>query len=337
MRPSRSRTYAVLRRLGIAILGVAGFVLLAGNLYRLHGEHLVKSDAPPGRLVSIGTHRLHLYCVGSGSPVVILNAPVGGTYLSWTEVMARSASVTRICTFDRSGQGWSDVGPVNPPTVASFIAELEALLSASGETPPFVHVGYSLGAILSFLYAESHQDEVAALISIEGFSPEMRALRPPFLGSFPQPLAPVAPVLESLGLSPLTALALDLRTNAAQPGGFSWDRVDLWKPLFFISERRIGEVVGTMSMGNDFNRQGHLGDVPFVVIQGGRTAEFTFADPDDVRRYRGLQAAYSTRSRDGKFVLVPDAGHGPITNYTDATVDAIAELVERLRSNEGGV
>jgi len=323
-----------LKRLGIALVALVVFILVAGNVYRIVGEQITLEDEPPGELVDIGTHRMHLLCVGQGSPTVMLNSSVAGTYRLWAAVLEEIAPLTRICVFDRSGLGWSEPGPVMPPTVASSMSDLERLLSASGETPPYIHVGFSLGAILSYIYAEAHRDEVVGLVSIEGFSPEMRALRPP-LGEVPEPLARVAPTLEWLGLSPLTQLSLELINNAAAPDGFSWERVVLLPPQFFISKRRLSSVVGGLEMGDDLNRQGRLGDLPFIVIQGGLTAESTFADPADIQRYEELQAQYHTRSSQGEFVLVPEANHGAAVRQTDVIVAAITRLVERARAGVG--
>ena len=322
-----------LKRLGIALVALIVVILVAGNVYRIVGEQVTLEDEPPGELVDIGTHRLHLYCVGQGSPTVMLNSSVAGTYRLWAAVLDGVAPLTRICVFDRSGLGWSDPGPVMPPTVASFMSDFEKLLAASGERPPYIHVGFSLGAILSYIYTEAHRDEVAGLVSIEGFSPEMRAVRPP-LGEVPESLARVAPTLEWLGLSALAQLSLEMLNNAAAPDGFSWERV-VWLPRqFFISKRRLSSIVGGLEMDEDLNRQGHLGDLPLIIIQGGLTAESTFADPADIRRYEELQAEYHQRSTEGEFILVPEANHGSVMQHPDVIVAAITRVVERTREGD---
>jgi pimeloyl-ACP methyl ester carboxylesterase len=325
----------ILKRVGIALVALLVFVLVAGNIYRIVGEQRTREDAPPGRMVDVGTHEMHLLCVGEGSPTVILNAAVGGFYRQWTAVLTGLAPVTRICAFDRSGLGWSEPGPVMPPTSASLLQDLENLLAASGESPPWLHVGFSLGAILSFQYVEAHLDDTVGFVSIEGFSPEMRAMRPPLFGNFPMPLQHAAPLLETLGLSPVVSLTIDLFANAAEEGGFSWERVNFFRPQFFASERRLSNIVGALAMSEDLDRQGDLGNLPFVVIQGGRTAESTFIDPEAISRYKALQAEYHLRSRQGEFILVPDANHGSVMNHPDVIVAAITRLVERARGGGG--
>ena len=332
---SRATQFVVrwLKRLGIALVALLLFVLVAGNIYRIVGEQLTLEDEAPGELVDIGTHRLHLLCVGQGSPTVMLNSSVAGTYRLWGAVLEGIAPLTRICVFDRSGLGWSEVGPDMPPTVASSMSELEALIAASGEQPPYIHVGFSLGAILSYIYTEAHRDEVVGLLSIEGFSPEMRAVRPP-IAEIPGPVARVAPMLEWLGLSPLTQLVVDIANYAAAPVEFSWANVEPLRPQYFLSKRRLSSVVGGLEMDEDLSRQGDLGDLPFIVIQGGFTAETTFADPESIGRYKQLQAEYHLRSTQGEFVLIPGATHGSVMQFPDVIVAAITRLVERARQGE---
>src|SRR5688572_32469848 len=95
----------------------------------------------PGRLVDVGGHRLHVHCLGAGSPAVVFDAALGATSLSWSLVQPAVATVTRACSYDRAGFGWSDAGP--PPRTAGRVAgELRELLRRAGISPPYVVVGH---------------------------------------------------------------------------------------------------------------------------------------------------------------------------------------------------
>src|SRR5918997_205298 len=61
------------------------FTASAGNVRGIKIGH------PPGKLIDIGTHRLHLYCAGKGSPTVILDAGLGGSSLEWWTVQQKLA------------------------------------------------------------------------------------------------------------------------------------------------------------------------------------------------------------------------------------------------------
>ena len=49
---------------------------------------------PPGRLISIGSHTLHLHCAGDGSPTVVFDAALGASSLSWGLVHPQVARLT---------------------------------------------------------------------------------------------------------------------------------------------------------------------------------------------------------------------------------------------------
>src|SRR4051794_15303531 len=97
-----------------AIMGLVVIALSAGAIYQsIVGNVDETRYKPPGRLVDIGGRRLHLYCIGSGSPAVILEAGLGWGMGTWGQVQPKVAETTRVCSYDRAGYGWSDVGP--PP------------------------------------------------------------------------------------------------------------------------------------------------------------------------------------------------------------------------------
>ena len=90
-------------------------------------------EAYPGRLVSIGTHTLHLDCRGSGHPIVILESGIGGFSLEWHAVQRSLAAHTRVCTYDRADYGWSEFGPV-PRTATRAANELHAPFAVAQPT-----------------------------------------------------------------------------------------------------------------------------------------------------------------------------------------------------------
>src|SRR5260221_11684399 len=70
------------------------------------------SAAPPlGQMVDIGSRRLHMYCVGSDSPTVILEHGQSSFSIDWALVQPEVAKVTRVCSYDHAGYAWSERGP----------------------------------------------------------------------------------------------------------------------------------------------------------------------------------------------------------------------------------
>ena len=81
------------------LLGLAG----AGAVYESISEAVDAQAHPaPGRLVDVGGYRLHINCVGAGSPTVVIEAGWGDSSLTWSDaVQPDVASTTR-----RSFGGW---------------------------------------------------------------------------------------------------------------------------------------------------------------------------------------------------------------------------------------
>src|ERR1041384_6815725 len=118
---------------------------------------------PPGRLVDVGGWRLHLNCTGearASQPTVILEAGKGDFSVEWSLVQPGVAKFARVCSYDRAGDGWSELGPY-PRTFHQIVYELHTLLDKAGVKPPFVLVGQSYGGWLVRLYAFTYPAEVA--------------------------------------------------------------------------------------------------------------------------------------------------------------------------------
>src|SRR5688500_3544125 len=148
-----------LRRALVVGAAMLIFIVLAGATYQGVATALERRQFPhPGRLVDVGGHQLHLHCEGTGSPIVVLEAPAGGMSAAWSWVQTRVAKTTRVCSYDRSGLGWSEAGdlPYEPLVVAE---QLRALLQKAAEPAPYVLVGQELGASLATLYSSQFGDD----------------------------------------------------------------------------------------------------------------------------------------------------------------------------------
>ena len=96
---------------------------------------------PPGKLIDIGGWRLHLNCTGTRSaqaPLVILEPGIGDFSVEWSLVQPEVAKTARVCSYDRAGDGWSEMGP-HPRTFQQIVYELHTLLDRAGERPPLRH------------------------------------------------------------------------------------------------------------------------------------------------------------------------------------------------------
>ena len=121
---------------------------------------------PPGKLFEVSEKKLHLHCTGTGSPLVVLEAGLGGNSLDWVKVQPMLAGFTRVCSYDRAGYGWSD-GDALPRTSARSVYELYKLLKKAGEEGPYLLVGHSYGGLIVRVFASLHPDETVAVILLD--------------------------------------------------------------------------------------------------------------------------------------------------------------------------
>ena len=126
---------------------------------------------PPGSLVRVGGHRLHVYRAGSGRPPVVFEAALAGCHAHWTGVQDRVSRSTTACSYDRAGLGWSDPGPA-PRTAERIACELRELLANVGIESPRIMVGHSFGALPLRVYAAAFPSEVAGLVLLDPMEPE---------------------------------------------------------------------------------------------------------------------------------------------------------------------
>jgi len=122
----------------------------------------------PGQLITVGSHQMHIRCLGpaNGGPTVILEAGGGGFSSDWSRVQSILSPDVPVCAYDRAGSGWSEPGPA-PRTMAQEVFELHLLLRAAGVHGPFVLVGQSIGGLLARLYTAQYPGEVAGVVLVD--------------------------------------------------------------------------------------------------------------------------------------------------------------------------
>lgn len=121
----------------------------------------------PQRLVDMDHgRRMNIYCTGSGSPAVILDAGMGDSIISWALVQPAISAKTKVCSYDRAGLGFSD-GSSRSSTAVNIAEDLHALLEAAHVAPPYILVGHSAAGMYVRVFADRYFDEVAGMVLVE--------------------------------------------------------------------------------------------------------------------------------------------------------------------------
>jgi pimeloyl-ACP methyl ester carboxylesterase len=151
----------------VAILAVVVSLVAAGALYQTIGARRQRRQfAPPGVLIDVGGHRLHVICRGSGSPVVLLESGIAASSLSWAVVQPEIAKFTRACAYDRAGLAWSDVASC-PRRFEQIVDELAVVLARVAPGERYVLVGHSFGSYVIRAYAARDPRRVCGLVLVD--------------------------------------------------------------------------------------------------------------------------------------------------------------------------
>src|SRR6185312_523706 len=151
-------------------IGVAVLLVVCGIIYQTLGLRSDQRRFPaPGRLIDVGGHRLHLYEKGSGA-CVVLESGISASSLNWRAVQNEAARFARVCSYDRSGLGWSDLCD-QPCTPIALAVQLHALLQAAHVPAPYILVGHSFGGLIVRAFATEFRNESAGLVLVDPLDP----------------------------------------------------------------------------------------------------------------------------------------------------------------------
>jgi pimeloyl-ACP methyl ester carboxylesterase len=192
-----------------ALLYPSLFVLLlvaAGGAFQTVSA-ATSSNPAPDRSYLVNGHSLYLHCVGTGEPTVVLFNGLGERTPSWAWVQQRVSSTTRVCAFDRAGEGWSGAasGRQDGHQLASDLHEVLRVAHVRG---PYVLAGHSVGGVYALVYAKQYPSDVAGVALVDSATPYQFDL--PAYPSFyrmGRRLYSVMPTLARASLARLTAVS----------------------------------------------------------------------------------------------------------------------------------
>jgi pimeloyl-ACP methyl ester carboxylesterase len=154
-------------------LAVLLLLPIAGWLVQHAGAALDRwRFAAPGSLIQVGGHKQHLHVSGpvTSTPLIVCEAGIGASSLSWRFIQRAIETDMRIAVYDRAGLGWSD--PATTPRTAKQVNhELFAMLDQAGHKDPVILVGHSFGGMSALLAACDHPERVAGLVLVDPLHP----------------------------------------------------------------------------------------------------------------------------------------------------------------------
>jgi pimeloyl-ACP methyl ester carboxylesterase len=297
----------------------------------------IPSFPPPGKLVDIGTHKLHMHSQGEGTPVVILDAGGWDNVLAWREIQPEFAKFTQVIAYDRSGLGWSERGP-NLISRDDAVAELHAFLTSAQVSGPYVLVGHSLGGVHVLMFAQAYPELTAGLVLVDGahenIYSEWCLSVPGYLDWF----AGQIQMFEELSQKPHHEIVAHFLGKSVSGVGelsevqqIAFDRL---RPTHMatIAEMAKSFTSPPTPLEHVFRS---LGDLPLIVLTASKSIEWGLGEEDNLKMsevYRDVQVKIAGLSSRSKQIFVQDAGHYIQNDQPQVVIDAIREMVETVRS-----
>lgn len=338
-RAIRARSNPVATAAWAAIIAVATLAAYSMGTY-----------ARPQKLVAItGARRLNLYCTGTGAPTIILISGLGLKYtgtLVWYKVQPQVQRLTRVCSYDRAGLGFSDAGPF-PRTASANANDLHELLEKAGVRPPYVLVAHSLGGYDARLFADRYRADVAAMVFVdpiaESFTAALERRDKDEIGHYQQ-VAACEQMAQRGSLRTLDTHHRCIGPNGS--GAIAEDDPQLgtavnravdrilqspvpWKT--YLSEATSASFISTKDRSDELqiaSAQRSYGTMPLIVL----TAAETYSGIDE-KQWIASHARLAALSSRGVNCVVPSVGHFIQIERPNTVVSAIAQTIVMTKSS----
>lgn len=302
----------------LSIVALLIFIITGSWIYnKIATAKEIESIPPPGQLVTVNDHDMHVYTEGQSETTIVFMAG-GGTSSPtldfkalWSELLPKY----RIAVVEKTGYGWSEIADV-PRDIDFILEETRSALDLAGESPPYVLAPHSMSGIEAIHWAQKYPEEVEAIIGLDPAIPESyQAMEIP--SSFIQSVTGFAARTGLLRLLPGVAN----ESAAIQSGQLSSKEEDAYRSIFYrrtLTSNMQEEVKKIQTNASKVGNEPLPTDTPmYFFISDGTEVE--------IENWREMLSDYTKQLKNGTYLYM-DAGH--YIHVWEA--ELIAEEVDRF-------
>jgi pimeloyl-ACP methyl ester carboxylesterase len=310
------------RGLASVLVGV-GLLAIVGSVKQRRFEAHCTARNWPGAMVRTPGEPVHVWCEGTGDPVVLLEASGLGSSMQYRHILPAVAQRTTACAWDRPGMGLS------PPTPGAASApdqgeRILAALSESGRHGQLVVVGASAGGLVSLYLARRHPERVVGIVLVDGLVPDA-------VDKFAKPLAKLATSARRAAWAARFGLlaTIDPLKLSAEDACLTYRYEVLAATSDFLSA--LSESARSVRRSPPLPER-----MPLIVLRHSRAgdlvgsaasyAEQVDAEPTWVR----LQEDLAAQSRVAQLRVVEGSGHLITNERPDAVIAAVGDVLDMV-------
>ncbi|WP_428740449.1 alpha/beta fold hydrolase [Tenacibaculum sp.] len=144
-------------------------LIISGVCYRLFSSKPI----PPGKLVDVNGTKLHIRAEGvkNDLPTLILEAGANSHTDMFHWLSEGLIKNMRVIRYDREGK-WFSESSKDSITPEFYAHQLHELLEKSGENPPYILVGHSMGGPYNQIFRDLYPNEVKGMAFLDSSHPE---------------------------------------------------------------------------------------------------------------------------------------------------------------------
>lgn len=259
--------------------------------------------SPPGTIVTVNNHKMHVYKKGEGADILVFMAG-GGTCcptLDFKPIWLPLSRNFTIVVIEKAGYGWSETTKVSRD-IDTMLNETRTALSLTNLHPPYILMPHSMSGIEALAWAAHFPDEVRAIIGLDAALPECYDQFTAFkagLSTF---------IYQLLSLSARIGLLRLMSKAAAKPikscGQFSEKEMFIYKHMFInnsFTANMIDEVKCCRNNAQKIKDLGCPNSIPYLsFISDGKEI--------GISNWRELLMDFVSHMQYGNYVAL-DCGH----------------------------
>lgn len=316
------------------VMGVVSLTLIIGGLSEKIAENRTRSIfPPPGQLVNVRGHNLHVYVTGerNNDPTVLMESGQGAFSVGWTHIQDElTAAGYQVVSYDRPGYGWSE--PVSDPLdIQSAAQEFRMALDHLGIAPPYVVVGHSLGGLFASSFAVQYADDVSGIVLVDPTPPTLYDNLPP---SFLERMDATNSMMRWLQYASHVGVLRLFNPLGAMMDGLPQDKQSMILALSsnpdfmatYLSENRIlSDMTDAMSSAI------YASDHPRIILSTNQAPDGQDISDDMLLLIHGLHQEWAEQWHNGQWHIIDGANHfSIITNpqFASQVTERILEILD---------